>query len=96
MFDPPQAQDAIRQAPNLTAAAFQDDYLEAMVVVQMHVRSREDLAGSCVLGLDQLGGEIWLMVIVNHRQRAHNYLVFLIRLLHQMLANKVPYGPDRF
>src|SRR5271157_5188694 len=33
VFNPPQAQDPIRQAFNLPAAAFQDDHFEAMVVV---------------------------------------------------------------
>src|SRR5208337_3968871 len=45
-----------------------------------------------MLGLNQLGGEIRLVVVVNHGQRSHDHLVLLDRLFYQILANKVPYG----
>ena len=92
MFNSPQTEDPISQAPNLPAAAFQDDHFEAMVVVQMHMRSRENLAGRRMLGFNQLCREIGLVVVVHHGQRSHDHLVFFSRLFHQMFANKVPYG----
>src|SRR5208337_266068 len=92
MFNSPQAQDAISQALNLPTSAFQDDHFEAMVVIQMHVRGRQNLACRLMLGLNQLGGEIRLVVVVNHGQRSHDHLVLLDRLFYQILANKVPYG----
>jgi len=92
MLNAPQAQNPIRQVPNLSAAAFQDNHLKTMVVIQVHVGGREDLARSRMLGFNQLGGEIGLVVVVNHGQRSHNHFVFFRRLLHKMLANEVPYG----
>src|SRR5208337_2526803 len=92
MFNSPQAQDPISQALDLPTAAFQDDHFEAMVVVQVHMRGCQSLACGLMLGLNQLGREIRLVVVVNHGQRSHDHLVFIGRLFHQMLANKVPYG----
>src|SRR5208337_2138171 len=53
---------------------------------------RQNLACRLMLGLNQLGGEIRLVVVVNHGQRSHDRLVLLDRLFFQILANKVPYG----
>jgi len=82
MLHTPQAQDSIRQAPDLPTAAFQDDDFEAMVVVQMHVGGRENLARRRMLGHNQLGREIRLVVVANYGECSHNHLVFFSRLVH--------------
>ena len=83
MFNPPQAQYPVRQAPDLPAAALQDDHFEAMVVVQVDMGGCKDLACGRMLGFNQLGGKIRLVVVVNHGQCSDNHLVLIHRLVDQ-------------
>ena len=87
MFDTPQAQNPIGQAFDFAAVPFQDDYFETMMVIQMNMRRRQNLAGSSVLSLDQLGRKIRLVVVVDHGQGSHDHFVLLSCFLYQVLAD---------
>ena len=67
----------------------QDDGLEAVVVVEVHVRAAEHVHVLVVLDVDELLRELALVVVVDDREHAGHLLARLPRVLHQALADHV-------
>jgi len=57
---------------NVFAASLHDDDFQAIVVIQMHVRSRQNHRPRCVLTLCQFFGKIRNMMVVQKRHGAHH------------------------
>jgi len=92
MLDAPQTQQLITEPPDLSAPPLHDDDFQAIAVVQVHVGGGEHLRRGVMLGVDKFFGEPGPVMIVHHRQSAHDDLVFVHRLLYQVLANEVANG----
>lgn len=90
MFHASQAQKPVRKFPDLRAAAFEDDHLQTIMMIRVHVRCRQDLPLIVVLCADKLFGKLGLVVMVDQRDGSENDLVCGDLFFDEVIPHQVP------
>jgi len=67
-------------------------YFKTVVMVEMHVHPRHDMALEIVLNVGQFSGEIADMMVVNERDRSDRFLVLIPFLADEVVTNEVSQG----
>ena len=89
MLHPSHAQHVVREMSELSASPLHDHDFQAVVFVEMNVSCSQYVAVGMVLDLREFVGEIRTMVIVDHRKRRNDILVFIDRLRNETFANEI-------
>src|SRR5271168_5479492 len=89
MFDPLEAQDRVGDGLDCTAPALHNDYLQAVVMIEVYVSRGKHLGPRIVLHLDELFGEVRAMEVVDNGQRPGDYFVLVGFARNQVVANEV-------
>ena len=89
MFDALDADEGIRHLLDLSPFALHHQYLQTVVVVQMHVHTRQHQFMETVLDIGELLGERRHVMIVDERNRPHRLLILIPLLPDQIVANQI-------
>ena len=89
VFDPAQAEHVIGQMLHLAGWSLHDDHFKAVLLVEMHMRRRQDISMMVVLRLGQLFREIRSMVVVNHGKGCNHRLVAAYLIGHKRIPNEI-------
>jgi|HubBroStandDraft_1064217.scaffolds.fasta_scaffold786608_2 hypothetical protein len=82
-------QHVIGEVLHFSAAAFHEDYFQAIVGVQMHVGGGEDVFVRVMLNFVEPIREMGAVVVVDHRKRGDDGLVAVNFIGDQAIANQI-------
>ena len=75
---------------HLRTAAFQNDDLQTISSVQMHMRSGQHFSCIVMLRFDELLGELGLMMVINQRQGCHSGSVAGDIRFYRKIPDQIP------
>lgn len=61
-------------------------------MIEVHMGGGEHCAAGVMLCGNEFFGQIWAMMVVNHRKGAHDYLVFIDGFGDKVIANQIAHG----
>ena len=67
----------ISKASDVSAPALHDDHFQAVVMVQVHMGGRQNLAGGVVLGRDQPLRKVRPVVVIDNGDRPYDDFVLV-------------------
>jgi len=91
MLDSLDADEGIGDFSDLGSLAFHDKYFQTVLVIQMHMHARHDMALKVVLDVGELPGKISYMMVVDKRDRRNRLAVSITApfLTDELIADEI-------